>query len=342
MLLISDLRNNLFYFKPKQNHTLMKKLFLALLVLSSSYVGAQTINCPNLPWGMTMEFDQINDTVPVSNSGPWDFSSLQTGVTYEMKVLPLDSSVHASNYPNATHVLKSANGEFFLSYDTTGLNSHGKVTSTTTSSYANALTLVPFPFNSTLNHVDSMASTLVWNTLTANVTEKAEVEGIASGNVTMPDGVTYQNAVVLSTIRTTITGPSPFGTYLTVEEHSKVFWLPGYALPVIEVLHVFSDGDLVFKRSLFLQELQTFNANEEDGISVVVSPNPMSNTMSVNQPSENAHLYLFSITGELILDQGLIKGDNQIDVSTLPVGLYTYRIIGENSRILMEDKIIKT
>ena len=44
-----------------------------------------------------------------------------------------------------------------------------------------------------------------------------------SGNVTMPDGVTYQNAVVLSTIRTTVTGPSPFGTYLTVEEHSKVF-----------------------------------------------------------------------------------------------------------------------
>ena len=68
-----------------------------------------------------------------------------------------------------------------------------------------------------------MASTLVWNSLTANVTEKAEVEGIASGNVTMPDGVTYQNAVILSTIRTTVTGPSPFGTYLTVEEHSKVF-----------------------------------------------------------------------------------------------------------------------
>ncbi|NDG47108.1 MAG: T9SS C-terminal target domain-containing protein [Flavobacteriia bacterium] len=292
----------------------MKRCIIALFILSSSFARAQTINCPNLPWGMTMEFDQINDTVPVSNSGPWDFSSLQTGVTYEMKVLPLDSSVHASNYPNATHVLQSANGEFFLSYDNTGLKSHGKVTSTTTSSYANALTLVPFPFNSTLIHVDSMASTLVWNTLTANVTEKVEVEGVANGNVTMPDGVTYQNAVVLSTIRTTVTGPSPFGTYLTVEEHSKVFWLPG----------------------------QSFNANEKEVISVIVSPNPMSNLMSVNQPYENAYLYLFSVTGELILAQGLIKGDNQIDVSTLPVGLYTYRIIGENSRILIEDKVIKT
>ena len=320
----------------------MKKLILTLLVLGYSYVGAQTINCPNLPWGMTMEFDQVNDTVPVSNTGPWDFSSLQTGVIYEMKVLPLDSSVHASNYPNATHVLKSNNGEFFLSYDSTGLKSHGRVTSSTTSSYANALTLVPFPFNSTLNHVDSMASTLVWNSLTANVTEKAEVEGIASGNVTMPDGVTYQNAVVLSTIRTTVTGPSPFGTYLTVEEHSKVFWLPGYALPVIEVLHVFSNGSLAFKRSLFLRESQSFNVSEKEAVSVIVSPNPISNLMTVNQPLENAHLYLFSVTGELVLNQRLVKGDNQIDVSTLPVGLYTYRIVGKDSRVLVEEKVMKT
>lgn len=311
-------------------------------MLSSAYVGAQTISCPNIPWGMTMKFDQVNDTVAVSNSGPWDFSSIQTGVTYEMSVLPLDSSSHASNYPNATHVLKSANGEFFLSYDSSGLKSHGKVTSTTTSSYADALTLVPFPFTSTLNHVDSMASTLVWNTLTANVTEKAEVEGIAHGNVTMPDGVTYQDAVVLSTIRTTVTGPSPFGTYLTVAEHSKVFWLPGYALPVIEVLHVFSNGDLVFKRSLFLQEIQTFNTNEEDHITVKISPNPINNLMTISQPMEHSHIYLFSLTGELVLDQGLLKGDNQIDVSTLPVGLYTYRIIDNDSGLVIEDKVIKS
>ena len=95
-----------------------------------------------------------------------------------------------------------------------------------------------------------MASTLVWNSLTANVTEKAEVKGIASGNVTMPDGVTYQNAVVLNTIRTTVTGPSPFGTYLTVERTLKSLLVARVRLPVIEVLHVFSNGSLVFKRSL--------------------------------------------------------------------------------------------
>ena len=98
----------------------------------------------------------------------------------------------------------------------------------------------------------------------------------------------------------------------------------------------------MFKRSLFLQELQTFNTNAEEQIAVRISPNPMSNLMTVNQPLENSYLYLFSVTGELVLEQGLIKGVNQINVSTLPTGLYTYRIVGKDSRVLIEDKVIKS
>ena len=320
----------------------MKKFIVSILIINSLYVGGQTITCPNIPWGMEMKFDQIDDTISISNTGPWDFSSIASAITYEMKVLPIDSSVHSSNYPNATHVLKSANGEFFLSYDSSGLKAHGKVTSTTTSSYANPLTLVPYPFNSTLNHADSITSSLVWNSLTANVTEKAEVEGIASGAVTMPDGKTYQDAVVLSSIRTTVTGPSPLGTYLTVEEHSKIFWLPGYALPAIEVLHVFSNGSLVFKRSLFLQEMQSFNQIEEEIASIKISPNPLSNLMTISHSIENSRLFLFNTTGKLVLEHSLIKGNNHIDVGTLPIGLYTYRIVDKNSQILVENKIIKS
>ena len=99
-----------------------------------------------------------------------------------------NASSNASNYPDATHVLQSANGEFFT-YDSVGLMTYGKVTSSTTASYANPLTMVPPLMH---HHArDSIASTLVWNGLTANVTDKAEVQGIA-GTVTMPDGVSYQ------------------------------------------------------------------------------------------------------------------------------------------------------
>ena len=61
----------------------------------------------------------------------------------------------------------------------------------------------------------------------------------------------------------------------------------------------------------------------------------MRNEMTINQPLENAHLYLFTMTYELILDKRLTHGDNKIDVSSLPAGLYTYRILDKDSRVFM-------
>jgi hypothetical protein len=52
--------------------------------------------------------------------------------------------------------------------------------------------------------------------------------------------------------------------------------------------------------------------DQEEPISVKVSPNPIGNSMTVNQPLEDSHPYLLSITDKLLLDQGLRKRDNQI------------------------------
>ena len=57
---------------------------------------------------------------------------------------------------------------------------------------------------------DSIVSTVAVGPLTAGFTDKAEVTGIAAGEVTMPNGNTYQNAVVARAKRTTVAGPSPF------------------------------------------------------------------------------------------------------------------------------------
>ena len=89
-----------------------------------------------------------------------------------------------------------------------------------------------YPFSSNVAHFDSIRSTVLWNGLTAPLTEKIEVLGIATGSVIMPDGNSYQDAVLLATKKTTVNGPDPlFGNYLTIEEISKQFWLPGYPIP---------------------------------------------------------------------------------------------------------------
>ena len=93
----------------------MKRISLVIFFLYFSLnLICQSINSPNIPpAGITMEFDQIDDTISISSIGPWDFSSIVPTSNYSMSVLPIDSSIHLNSYPNATHVLKSANGEFF-------------------------------------------------------------------------------------------------------------------------------------------------------------------------------------------------------------------------------------
>ena len=69
--------------------------------------------------------------------------------------------------------------------------------------------------------------------------KKIEVLGIAIGTIIMPDGNSYQDAVFLSTKKTTVNGPDPIFEHSISpwREISKQFCLPGYLIPSIEVLH---------------------------------------------------------------------------------------------------------
>jgi hypothetical protein len=318
----------------------MRSAITSLFILTVLLSGAQTISVPTIPnTGTSLDFDLINDTVPVSISGPWDFSSIQSAMPYTMRVLPKDSSIHVADYPNATHVLKSDNGEFFLGFDSGGLTSHGKVTSSTISSYATPLTLIPYPSDASTVHTDSISSPVTWNGISTNITDKAEVEGVAFGAVTMPDGITYQDAVVLSTKRTSVTGPSPFGTYLTLVEYSKVFWLPGYPIPVIEVLHVESNGSSVFTRSLFLKGASTAGSFENENISLDVYPNPFFNTLNLTL-EDKSDLRVYDATGAIVWEKAdAPPGAISIDFSSHPTGTYTIEI-SKNASFLRR-KIIK-
>ena len=198
---------------------MIKTIFLILI---PSLVFGQIITSPNIPsQGITINFDQIDDTVSISSNGPWDFSNINPTSAYEMSMLPIDSSSHAKS--NSTHVLKSDNGEFFFSISPTQFKTYGKVGLTTVTNYQTPLILINYPLTSTINHSDSISSTVIWNSLTAPVNDKIEIIGLSIA-VTMPDGNIYNNAIVVSTKRTTINGPDPiFGNYLTVEEISKQF-----------------------------------------------------------------------------------------------------------------------
>ena len=101
-----------------------------------------------------MNFDQIDEIVTFDNSARWNFSSVVPKSTYSMSVLPVDSFSIATDYPNATHVLVSENGEFFLAYSSESLTSYGKIGTSTVTNYSTPLVLM-----NCVSHNDSVTST---------------------------------------------------------------------------------------------------------------------------------------------------------------------------------------
>lgn len=271
-----------------------KTVIVTLLLVASSTIGySQSINMPVIPEdGVTIKFDQIDETVSFDSSPPWDFSSQTVASEYSMSVLPVDASSSASNYPNATHVLQSDNGEFFLGYESNSVTSYGKIGTSTTTNYSTPLVLVNFPISSSTVHADSIESSVEWMGLTADATDKMEVTGIASGSVTMPDGTTYENAVLLSTKRTTVYGPSPLDTYLEIEEITHQWWVENCPIPAIEVLEAYSNESLVLSRTLFLKtetsDIKTHDFKAND-LHMVVDINGKQSGVKTNIPQ----LYIY-------------------------------------------------
>ena len=321
----------------------MKALYTLLFSFTLFTLHAQSITDPSLPAeGKVMNFDQIDDTIAVSSTGPWDFSTINPTASYTMSVFSVDSSSNAANYPAASHVLVSATGEFFMGYDQNGITNHGRISSDVTTSYATPITLLPFPFDANTVHEDSIISTVSVGPLTAGFTDKAEVTGIAAGEVTMPNGNTYQNAVMARAKRTTVAGPSPFsGSFLVLEENSTIFWLQGYPLPVVEILHVFQNDSLIFQRSLFLREnvvQPPVGIASLENMSIELFPNPVGNTLQVNT-EHAASLSLYNTKGELVIAREVAAGSTSIEVSNLTNGIYIYHIVDDKGNVSMNQLV---
>ena len=324
----------------------MKALHTLLFSVTLFTLHAQSITDPNLPVeGKVMNFDQIGDTIAVSNAGPWDFSTINPTDSYTMSVFPIDSSSNAFAFPAATHVLVSATGEFFMEYDQSGITNHGRISSGFTgftTNYSTPLTLIPFPFDSNTVHVDSISSTATVGVvpISAGFTDKAEVTGVAAGEVTMPNGNNYQNAIVARAKRTQVAGPSPTGSFLRLEENSTVFWLQGYPLPVVEILHVFQNDSLIFQRSLFLREDSVIQPSvgiaSLENISIELFPNPVGNTLKINT-EHVASLSLYNTKGELVISREVAAGSTSIEVSNLTKGIYIYHIVDEKGNVSMNQ-----
>ena len=316
----------------------MKALItLIYTIFLFNVLNSQFITSPYIPnYGIDMDFDQIDDTVSIPNSPPWDFSALNTSSTYSMSMMPISNSQFASEYPNASHVLISPNGEFYFGIDSLRATNYGRrTTGGTVTNYSNPLVMFEFPFDETINHSHTINSTVLWNNFNAPMNDNIQINGISKGTLTMPDGTIHNEAVLVDAIRTINNGPL-FGQYLNIQEISKQFWVTGYPYPVIEILHAYSNSSLALKRSLFLQGTPAFN-EQNFSEEITIYPNPTKNSITINskKPGSVFETEIFDITGKLLQ----INNCNIIDMSNFNKGIYILKVRDGNN--VNDWKVIK-
>jgi len=72
-----------------------------------------------------------------------------------------------------------------------------------------------------------------------------------------------------------------------------------------------------------------------------IYPNPGNETLNINSPIDRSQIQLFDLTGRLECEAELSAGTNSIPVSSLPAGIYLYRIFDHKSQIIQSGKWIK-
>lgn len=311
----------------------MRFLLFSVLQLACILAICQNIDMPTVPAnGIGFTFEQIEgDAEPIKYdyNGPWDFSKVMTSKTYEMKLLPLDSSSSKSNYPKATHLIKSDNGEFFYTYQNNQIVNYGRITENVEASYTNGVRWMQFPLNASSYSIDSINSTFLFMGFEAPLADKWESISLGSSTLILPDGTKYDNAVLVQSIKTMFGGPLGPLTVTYVEE-GKYWWVPEIPLPVVAFEKFYTNSSLQYQRSSFLRNEGTSKINQVRKSKINAYPNPATDKLSIELRSAST-ISIFRMDGSLMFTMQSDRGTQAISVKDFPKGNYVLLVIDNTS-----------
>lgn len=72
-----------------------------------------------------------------------------------------------------------------------------------------------------------------------------------------------------------------------------------------------------------------------------VYPNPGNDLLNINSPIDRLQIQLYDITGNKVCDAGISSGTNSFNASSLPAGIYLYRITDQKRKTVQSGKWIK-
>ena len=297
-------------------------ILILIQILSFTLIG-QTINMPTVPKnGVSYNFDQLEDNsepTSFSDQGPWDFSSVKTTSTYEMKLLPISHSSSQSDYPKATHFISSQNGEFFYSYEGNEIRNHGRKTENTESSYSDAVLWMKFPLNSTSQFTDEIESDFKFNGSSGTVKDNCTSKVLGVSTLTLPNGKKYENAMLVET--TKAMEGSVFILTATITEYGKYWWVEGIPFPIAAIEKFYLNEDIQYERSAFLNEEKLLSVDKVNQTVIDLYPNPAKHELTINLTSKSK-VSIFDLQGKIVYEEVLSAGNQTLNVENNPSGKY--------------------
>lgn len=297
-------------------------LFSLAQIISVSLI-AQTIKMPSVPEeGVKYTFDQIEDNsepTTFSDEGPWDFSSVKTSTTYEMELLPISYSSSKSEYPKASHFVKSENGEFFYLYEDNQILNYGRKTDNTESSYTDPVLWMQFPLIRTSQFTDQIESDFKFNGFPGIVTDNTESKVLGTSTLVLPNGTKYENAILVKTVKTM---DGKIGTLNSIfKEEGKYWWVPGIALPIVAFEQFFVNSRIQFERSSFLKEEKNLSVDQLGQNTIDFYPNPVNDKLALNLTSKS-EVSIYDLQGKVVYQELLTAGSQTINIQKNLSGKY--------------------
>ena len=311
----------------------MKKYYSIFILFFTSGIYTnlaytQSISKPNIPEkGVGYNIVLMNDTLSFNRTGDWDFSNqsgLQAGST--IHIAPIATNPSSDDYPYATHVKYEDDGEFMLGYEDDGFSFHGEKT-ILTSIYNEPLIVMPYPFKKGDKHEERKNENpfTVTNGPPGLIRDdRAITEAIASGKIIMPDGSTFENAVLVHARRTWSDRQIGSSACIT-DMDAYQWWVDDYAIPVAESRIMTQNGPCPpgFQNVLVTKFVtgQPLKINNQRISTTQIYPNPANNIVYLSDKTELVLVY--DNKGSLVLK---CSETDRIDISKIENGFYTVKL----------------
>jgi hypothetical protein len=348
----------------------MKKTLLSLSILLSLAASAQLTQTNQAPTvGYNYDLFQCDTTgVTGGASGAaatWNFTSLNTTTVAVANY----STIVASNaaYPSAdVSVSASTSDVAYYKSDATKLEYYGGDLNfgivSGTINYSNPAIYAAYPMalNTTTTSTPSGSVTVFGNTGPIGGTVTVIADGTGTLNLDAPGaaaGTTLKSFTDVIRVKTTenllgnvtITTPFTIAVTFTVTRENYDFYSPSASrAPILSISNFTANLSSVagptvntVKNVTVQRDYNVVGIKETKKASIELSvyPNPSANVVTFSTTSlEASKVLVYDITGELVSTEQMEMGKSKINLTNLASGVYIYRVVNKENRVLKSGK----